>query len=281
MDRRRYGEEVRPRDAATVMLVRDGPAGMEVFLLRRNLASDFVGGAYVFPGGAVDPADREADLESVCEGRDDAEASELLGVESGGLAYWVAAIRECFEEAGVLLAYRAPAELVSLADPAVAERFGGHRAAVDAGERRLAEVCREEGLRLAVDRIHYFSHWITPLGPPRRYDTRFFVTRVPPEQVPLHDERETIANLWATPADALARHRAQELDLILPTIKNLEAIGRFPTSAALLEAAAVMEEVPAILPRIQADGAAVRILLPGDPGYDQIDPAQPPPEVGP
>src|SRR5215210_5045972 len=103
------------RDAATVMLVRDGTDGadgMEVFMLRRNLNSDFVGGAYVFPGGAVDDADRHADLESVCEGRTDAEASELLGIDEGGLAFWVAAIRECFEEAGVLLAHDANGGIV-------------------------------------------------------------------------------------------------------------------------------------------------------------------------
>ncbi|MHB1447445.1 MAG: NUDIX hydrolase, partial [Acidimicrobiales bacterium] len=111
------------RDAATVMLVRDGADGTEVFMLRRNLNSDFVGGAYVFPGGAVDPADREAELEPLCSGRTDAEASSLLSVESGGLAYWAAAIRECFEEAGVLLAYDRTGTILSLADPDTAERF--------------------------------------------------------------------------------------------------------------------------------------------------------------
>ena len=215
--------EVQIRDAATVMLVRDGDAGMEVFMLRRNLNSDFVGGAYVFPGGAVDEADRHADLEAVCEGRSDDEASVLLGVEKGGLAYWVAAVRECFEEAGVLLANQADGSVVSLADEAVAGRYRGHRKAVDAGELRLVGLCEAERLRLAVGQIHYFSHWITPVGPPRRYDTRFFVAAAPPEQVPLHDDRETIANLWARPADVLERRRRGELDLIFPTIKNLEA----------------------------------------------------------
>jgi len=257
------------RDAATVMLVRDGDDGrMEVFMLRRNLNSDFVGGAYVFPGGAVDEADRHADLEAVCEGRSDDQASAMLGVGGGGLAFWVAAIRECFEEAGVLLASGPDDEMISFADPDIARRFDGHRRAVDSGERRLAEVCELEKLRLAVDRIHYFSHWITPVGPPRRYDTRFFVTAAPPEQVPLHDDRETIANLWVNPAEALRRHQAGELDLIFPTIKNLEAIARFEKSADLLDAAAAVEHVPTVLPRITADAHGVRILLPGDPGYD-------------
>jgi 8-oxo-dGTP pyrophosphatase MutT (NUDIX family) len=100
------------RDAATVMLVRDGVEGLEVFMLRRNLRSDFVGGAYVFPGGGVDDHDRHDDLEVVCAGRSDAEASDRLGVDRGGLAFWVAAIRESFEEAGVLLAYGRDGDLV-------------------------------------------------------------------------------------------------------------------------------------------------------------------------
>ncbi|HZT67134.1 MAG TPA: NUDIX domain-containing protein [Acidimicrobiales bacterium] len=258
------------RDAATVMLVRDTAEGMEVFMLRRNLKSDFVGGAYVFPGGAVDPDDRHANLEKICAGRDDAAASDLLSVPSGGLAYWVAAVRECFEEAGVLLAYDSAGEVLSLGDPATAERFAEHRRAVDTGERRLIEICEEEGLALAADRIHYFSHWITPVGAPRRYDTRFFVTAAPPEQEPLHDNREAIAKLWVRPSEALRRHRAGELDMILPTIKNLEAIGRFERSEELLTAAAAIESVPTILPRVAADGSGVRILLPGDAGYDEL-----------
>jgi 8-oxo-dGTP pyrophosphatase MutT (NUDIX family) len=263
--------DVQIREAATVMLVRDGDAGaLEVFMLRRNLNSDFVGGAYVFPGGAVDPADRHADLEPICEGRTDAEASALLDIDSptGGLAYWVAAIRESFEEAGVLLAYDRDGTIVDLRDPDEEARFSVHRKAVDTGERRLIEVCAEEGLRLAVDGMHYWSHWITPVGPPRRYDTRFFLAAAPVGQSPLHDDRETIANCWITPADALARHRAGEFDMIFPTIKNLEALSRFSTAAEALAAAAAIESVPAILPRVVADGDGMRIVLPGDPGYD-------------
>ena len=260
------------RDAATVMLVRDAAdgSGMEVFMLRRNLNSDFVGGAYVFPGGAVDEADRHADLERICQGRTDAAASEQLGIDGGGLAFWVAAVRECFEEAGVLLAVpEGRDDVISFADEATADRFTIHRNAVDSGARRLIEVCEEEGLRLDVDRLHYFSHWITPEGPPRRYDTRFFVAAAPPEQYPLHDDRETIANLWVRPQDALDRHAAGTLDLILPTIKNLEAIGRFTRSADLLAHAEQISYVPPILPRIVDDGGGMRILLPDDPGYDE------------
>jgi len=254
------------RDAATVMLVRDGDEGLEVFMLRRNLNSDFVGGAYVFPGGAVDEADRHENLEPIAEGRTDFEASAALGLDppEGGLAFWVAAIRESFEEAGVLLAYDRDGSLVDLRDPEQESRFTAHRRAVDTGQRRLVDVCADEGLRLAVDSMHYFAHWITPEGAPRRYDTRFFVARAPEWQSPLHDDRETIANLWIQPEEALGRNERGEFDLMPPTVRNLHAIGRFDTSDELLKAAANLDDVPTVVPRIVADEGGVRILLPGD-----------------
>ena len=269
------------RDAATVMLVRggapapaDGAGPLEVFMLRRNLDSEFVGGAHVFPGGAVDEADRHADLEPWCEGQTDAEASTALGLDPprGGLAYWVAAIRESFEEAGVLLAYDGDGTVVDLRSPQEAARFRDHRRAVDRGERRLVEVCAEEGLRLAVDALHYFSHWITPEGAPRRYDTRFFVARAPAQQAYLHDDRETIANLWVRPVDALARHERGELEMMPPTIRNLHALARFATADEVLAAATALVEVPTILPRLVTDEGGWRILLPGDPGYEREEP---------
>jgi 8-oxo-dGTP pyrophosphatase MutT (NUDIX family) len=270
------GAPVAARDAATIMLVRDheGPGGpvLEVCMLRRHLNSDFVGGAYVFPGGKVDEADRTAGAEAFCVGRSDAEASSMLGIESGGLAFWVAALRECFEEAGVLLAYpegSAPGSaLVDVSDPSVRRRLATRRLEVNAGTVGFLDACRSEGLRLAVDRVHYFSHWVTPEPAPKRYDTRFFVTALPPGQVPIHDDHETTATVWVEPGEALERARAGEFDIIFPTIKNLEAICRFDTSAELLAAAAAVERVPTVLPRVVADERGFRILLPGDPGYE-------------
>ncbi|HLF99650.1 MAG TPA: NUDIX hydrolase [Acidimicrobiia bacterium] len=263
------------RDAATVMLVRNAPA-LQVFMLLRNLRSEFVGGAFVFPGGAVDPGDREAHLEPECAGRTDAEASAALGVARGGLAFWVAAIRECFEEAGVLLACHAETgEIVDFSDPNVAARFEVHRAAVDAGERRLIDVAREEHLVLDVASTFYFSHWITPVGAPRRYDTRFFVAAAPPNQTPLPDNREAVDSVWIEPSEALALAERGEMEMIFPTIKSLEAIARFSTAEELLDAAQAIDEVPTILPRITADSHGMRILLPGDLGYDAvIDPPE-------
>jgi 8-oxo-dGTP pyrophosphatase MutT (NUDIX family) len=268
---------VAARDAATVMLVRDaetaaGPA-LEVCMLRRHLNSDFVGGAYVFPGGKVDEADRTAVAEDACVGRTDAVASDMLGIDAGGLAFWVAALRECFEEAGVLLAYPAGVgpggALVDVSAPSVRRRLATLRVEVNAGTVDFLDACRSESLRLAVDRVHYFSHWITPEPAPKRYDTRFFVTALPLGQVPVHDDHETTDTVWVQPAEALERARQGEFDLIFPTIKNLEAIARFTTSTELLAAAAAVERVPTVLPRVVADERGFRILLPGDPGYDE------------
>lgn len=265
--------DVELRLAATVMLVRDSDGGPEVFMLRRNPQSAFVGGAFVFPGGAVDDHDRlDPDLDHITSGLSDLTASLRLGVEGGGLAYWVAAIRECFEEAGLLLAYGPDGSIMRFDEPATEARFAAHRAAVDSGQVRLVEVCEQEGLTLACDSIHYFSHWITPVGPPRRFDTRFFVARAPELQVGVHDDRETVANLWVRPADALERREAGELEMIIPTVRNLEAIARFDDVDSLMAAAASLVDVPAILPRMVQEDGGVRILLPGDEGYAAAEP---------
>ena len=259
------------REAATVMLLRDAPAGAEVFMLRRTLNAAFVGGAYVFPGGTVDDADRADDVSAHCLGLDDATASALLGVERGGLAYWVAALRECFEEAGVLLARDAQRAVVSFADPVVAAAYNERRHAVHDGALRLVDLCGEQRLLLATDDVRYVSHWVTPVGEPRRFDTRFFVARAPLEQEPLHDDNETIDSLWVRPADALDRHHAGELFMIFPTIKNLEFLVPFATCDEALAAAAAVGHPPAILPRVVRRGEHIAVLLPGDAGYDAAD----------
>jgi 8-oxo-dGTP pyrophosphatase MutT (NUDIX family) len=257
------------------MLVRDAPGDdggteLQVLMVRRNLNSDFVGGAYVFPGGAVDPLDSGSEAEAASLGRSDADASAILGLPSGGLAYWVAVVRETFEEAGLLLAERPGGPDLLRGDAEEETRFATARAEVNAGTRRFLDLCQEEKLQLRVGDVHYFAHWVTPRGAPRRFDTRFFVAAAPPDQHAAHDAGETIAEVWISPHDALARHRAGEIEIIFPTIRNLQAIGRFDTSAALLTAAAeASSSVPTIEPRVVADGNGMRIVLPGDPSYER------------
>ena len=260
-------EQVPVRDAATVMLLRDGSDGPEVCLMQRNLNSDFVGGAYVFPGGAVDPADADADVADRCPGLDDAEASRRLGLAVGGLAFWVAAIRESFEEAGVLLARNADGRRLDLSGPGTAERFAGHRDDVDNERRTIAEIAVQEDLHLDVGQLHYFSRWITPLGAHRRYDTRFFVCAAPEGQEVVEDSRELIGTQWLTPAEALRRHDAGDITMIFPTVRTLVALSRFERADAVLDHARAQSRVEGILPTISDGDDGMRIVLPGDPEH--------------
>jgi 8-oxo-dGTP pyrophosphatase MutT (NUDIX family) len=249
------------------MLVRDRAAGggLEVCLMQRNLNSDFVGGAYVFPGGGLDPEDSDVRLALRCRGLDDTEASRRLDLGSGGLAYWFATVREAFEEAGVLLAGRADGLPVGFDDPTVAERFERHRGRVDRSECTLLEVLEEEDLVVDGSTLHYFARWITPLGAPRRYDTRFFLAAAPETQEVRQDDRELIGTAWMRPGEALARHEAGEITMIFPTIRTLVALDRFDSSGAALAHAAAVAEVPAVLPTLVESAHGLRIRLPGDP----------------
>ena len=255
------------RDAATVLILRDGLDGLEVFMLKRNLNSDFVGGAYVFPGGAVDPADAEVAVAQRCPDLDDVEASRRLGLAVGGLAFWVAAIRESFEEAGVLLARHADGRRLDLSGPGTAERFAGHRDDVDNERRTIAEIAVQEDLHLDVGQLHYFSRWITPLGAHRRYDTRFFVCAAPEGQEVVEDSRELIGTQWLTPAEALRRHDAGDITMIFPTVRTLVALSRFDRADAVLDHARAQSRVEGILPTISDGDDGMRIVLPGDPEH--------------
>ncbi len=190
-----------PRPSATLVVLRGGLDGIEVLMLRRPAAQDF-GNAFVFPGGCLEPAD--AALAELCSGLDDAQASRDLGMEKGGLAYWAAAIRECFEESGVLLARDRFGGLLTPGSALEASRFADYRRLLLAGSMSLAELCREEGLTLAADQLTYFSYWITPVAAPRRYATRFFVAAAPPRQAASHDGRESLEARWLSPRAALA-----------------------------------------------------------------------------
>ena len=259
--------------AATVMLLRDGDAGVEVFMLRRTLSAAFAGGQFVFPGGKVDGEDHSARLEPVCDGLDDASASERLGLDHGGLAWLVAAVRECFEEAGVLLARRSDAsEAVRFGVDLDTAEMAEAREHVHSGERSLAELCSQHDLRLMVDQVGFTSHWITPVGERRRFDTRFLVTVAPPGQEPLHDGGETIESLWVKPEDALARAAAGELQMFPPTVANLRWLRGFGRAKEAVASALTSPRPDPILPRVRVDDAGrfVGVSLPGDVDYEQV-----------
>lgn len=247
--------EVQP--AATVMLVRDagrrrgGP--LEVLMLRRHPESVFAADAWVFPGGRVDDGDGAPT--PIGAGPSDAEASAALRLPAGGLAYWVAAARECFEEAGILLArHRHTGAWLDTSTELSATRFARHRRDVHAGVTTLGAVLEAEGLVLDMSGVHYVSHWITPPGhTARRFDTRFFVAVVPPDQVASHDATETVESLWTAPVEALARGADSEIHLVIPTIANLEALARFSSTTELVAAARSIGSVPVAAPRFRGD----------------------------
>jgi 8-oxo-dGTP pyrophosphatase MutT (NUDIX family) len=211
-------DAVPARPAATVMLLRDAErGGIEVLMVRRATSAVFAAGRYVFPGGAVDDADRAPDIAASVDGLDDRTASGLLGIDAGGLAFWVAAIRECFEEAGVLLARTAAGAAFTV--------DGDERWAVHRGELSMVELCRRHAVVLDAPALRYVSHWITPAGyTPRRFDTRFFLAAIPPGQDGRHDDIELVDSRWVRPGDALAAARRGDLVLLEPTAANLQLI---------------------------------------------------------
>jgi len=257
-----------PRPAATVLSLRDGPQGYEVLMLRRNLNSDFVGGAYVFPGGGVDEADAGPAAQRLAFGLDDDTASTRLGLVAGGLAYYVACLRELFEEAGLLVACDEEGAPFRFVDAATVHRLAAHRRAVNASTLGFVAMMDHETLRLDLRGIAYLAHWVTPVGPPRRYDTRFFVSLAPNDQTAACDEGETIADQWIRPADALSAHERGELDMIFPTIRTLQSIAHFETARAVLDHANALPTVAKTEPRIVERSGRVVILLPDDDGYE-------------
>jgi len=265
-----------PRPAATVVVMRDSAAGPEVFLVRRHEDTAFMGGAHVFPGGRVDAADGGDD--SWCDGIAHA-VRQLDGLPSAdAIAYHVAAARELFEEAGVLLARRAGGDFVSLAGTEDHERFKQDRSNVHGGKTSLRAVMAREGLRLALDALVLFAHWVTPPIDTRQFDTRFFMTRVPAHQTPAHDETETTHSAWVRPKDAIAQ--AINGDVVLPpptwtTMRELEPFASVEGALAWARGRRIVRRMPTML---EEEGRRM-LLLPGDPRHPDPPGDDPPVET--
>ena len=210
-------EPVLPRPAATVLLLRDAQDGIEVLMTRRSASASFAPGAYVFPGGTIDAADAQVhDM-----------AARRPGQEGLRLTQAIAAIRESFEELGVLLARHADGRAADAQDVTALDRT-----------LPLIEQCRARGLMLAADQVFVLAHWITDRDLPRRFDVPFLVARMPEGQMPVADEAEQFEPVWVRPADALARHAAGSFFMIFPTIRTLERLAKFDSVQAVLQACA-------------------------------------------
>ena len=258
-----------PRDAATVVMLRDAPGGLEVFLLKRASASDVLAGAYVFPGGKIDPAD--AALATQLD-RQAAALQAALG-EPGATAEfaascYVAALREAFEESGVLFAHGASAPQVARATALLREGRG------------FAEVLGETGLQLDTGSVLPWSRWVTPRMASvssKRFDTRFFVAAVPPVQTARHDDYEATASVWIAPRAALEQYREGRIDLAPPQIMSLAHLARHADVASVLAEARI--KAPALVqPEPFDDEQGVRVLCyPGDPRHSVPERALPGP----
>ena len=259
-----------PSPAATLVLLRDRPpAAVEVLLLQRHARSKFAAGDYVFAGGKIEADDMPDDGEQFCRGLTPQQASARLG---GGLAprvalsYWVGAIREAFEEVGVLLACETDGRLLRIT-PESRQRYEAYRAACQKANPAFFDMLRAERLTLATDRLAYFAHWITPEEQPIRFDTRFFAALMPTEQEPVVDGHEIVDLKWLTPADAISAAKRKEIGLRTPTIKNLELVAGGGAPAAGVVTSLGAREVTTIRPRVlQVDGKPVPVL-PGDPRW--------------
>ena len=256
---------VQPRMASAVMLLRDRPAGqgIEVFMVRRVIQSDFMPNVYVFPGGSVSQDDYATEVaEGVCAPVA-ASPADPEGLTAAGKGVRAAAIRELFEEAGVLLAYR-DGKVLPIPEEQVAH-FDRYRRAFQQRQGSLEEMARAERLMLATDQLGYFAHWITPEGMPKRFDTHFFVTTAPAEQQAAHDRLETSEGIWIAPSEALARFERDEFPLVFATIYQLRELATFGSVKAALDHCAI-HRVPARMPiLVQEDGKA-RVFLQEDSG---------------
>jgi 8-oxo-dGTP pyrophosphatase MutT (NUDIX family) len=248
---------VEAKPAATVLLARDSADGVEVFMVKRHHKIDFAAGAMVFPGGKVDEADAAPALRDYCAGAD--------ALDDADLALRVAAVRETFEECGVLLARpRGEADLVDggrLAD------LHGWAAKLNDNTATMAEFVEAENIELALDELAHFAHWITPPVVPKRFDTHFYLAWVPADQVAVHDGAESVASSWSKPGDVIKAADADEVRLVFATRMNLTKLGAHADVAAAM-AATRRAGVVTVQPVLESYRDGVRKLrIPPEAGY--------------
>lgn len=245
--------------SATILVVRDGTDGLEVLMVKRHHEIDFASGAFVFPGGKACEDDSNSAWAAHFQG--DAEGQARTAQ--------ISAIRELFEEAGILLARPSTGGDGGLVPTRLVQQLQHIRGAVDRGEQPFSDLAEKHGFSLAGDRLVHFGHWITPEMMPKRFDTHFYLAAAPAEQLATQDGRETTEAIWVKPADALAMEKAGEVTIIFPTRMNL---GRLALADTVDSAMARFsgEPVTTVLPYLDANGSdGPEIVIPDIEGYGQ------------
>ena len=238
------------RPASTILLLRDGASGLEVFMVVRHHQIDFASGALVFPGGKIDPPD---DVLAA----DAARCADVAGLDPAARAFRVAAIRETFEECGVLLAR--PRGSDALVD-------GQRCAALAASGKTFADMLADEDLVLALDLLTPYAHWITPPVVPKRFDTHFFLAAAPADQLAVHDGGESVDSVWVNPGHALREQEAGNYTIIFPTRMNLKMLDASPTVAAAIGAAQA-RRIVSVLPEPTTLNGERALKIPLEAGY--------------
>jgi 8-oxo-dGTP pyrophosphatase MutT (NUDIX family) len=244
------------RLASTILLVRDGAQGLEVFMVVRHQEIDFASGALVFPGGKLASGDRDPRVAKRCSG--------VEGLSEDQRALRVAAIREAFEECGVLLAR--PRNASRLSADRLAALGARYRTPLDRGEIGIADMLETEDLELDCEPLVPFAHWITPPIMAKRFDTWFYVAVAPPEQAALHDGREAVDSVWLRPDDAIAQEKAGTRTIVPATLLNVQKLGFSRTVAEAL-AAARSNPVVEVLPTVEHRDGGVLLKIPAEAGY--------------
>lgn len=256
-------DQIPVRPAATIVVIRERNELLEILMLRRSARATAASGAYVFPGGGVDDADDQVASQGLVSGRDAVDADRRLDLDDGALTYYCAALRELFEEAGLLLASDAAGRPLEFAD----DRLEAWREELSSRRVGWAELLEREGLRLSLDRVHYVAHWVTPAGRPHRFDTRFFLAGAPLGQVVRPDGREITEHVWTTASEALRRSEASEWTMLVPTVHTLRSLVPMRSVDEVVAYASTLR-VQRTQPReIERDGRIV-VVIPGEPGYE-------------
>lgn len=262
---------VEPKDAATVILMRPARtgSGLEILMVLRHPRNKFVADSYVFPGGALDEEDGDEFFYPLCRGLDPAAAAALMpdmATPGRALAAWIAAVRETFEEVGIMLAYDRKGRMLAFTDDSEVARFREYRRLLNQRTIGLKNILEKEKLTLATDRIFYYSHWITPELSPIRYNVRFFAAVAPEDQVPAHDGVELTGHVWMKPAEALQANREGRFRMVLPTIMTLRELALFESVESVIRSTR-NKQIPAILTRLIQHGDGYVEVMPDGTHY--------------
>jgi len=256
-------DQIAARPASTIVVIREQNQALEILMLRRSSGAAAAAGAHVFPGGGVDEVDADVVRRGLTHGLDSADADRRLDLGAGALTFYCAALRELFEEAGLLLAVDAAQRPLEVVDGQLLT----WREELASRKLGFPALLEREGLHLALGEMYYLAHWVTPERRIRRFDTRFFLAPAPAGQVARADAKEVVEQAWVTPSEALRRFDTREWTMLVPTVRTLRELAPLRSVEEALRYAATSRVVRTQPREIEREGRIV-VVVPGEPGYE-------------